>query len=84
MINIFKILIKYLYIDRCYFCGSSKEDKEFCSKCFDKIEYLPNSCAFKILEKPVYGATTYRDNIKKLIRAVKYHNKKNLALKQYV
>jgi len=48
----------------------------------NNISFLPNKTTAKVLEKDVYCVTFYSGVIKKLIRAVKYHNKKDLALYQ--
>ena len=82
MTNFFKILLDYIYKQKCYFCGKSAENKVFCSSCFNSISFLSNKAISKILEKKIYCVSFYQGNIKKLIKAVKYHNKKALALYQ--
>lgn len=82
MINILKKLLDFIYDNKCYFCSSSKENSIFCSKCYDSVDFLLNK-PFKIINGfEVYAVTYYKDVTQKLIRAVKYHNKKDLAFYQ--
>ena len=41
MIKLLEKLLNLIYIQPCYFCKSSKEDKLLCSKCYSKIRFLP-------------------------------------------
>lgn len=82
MINFFKILLDYIYKRKCYFCGKSKENTIFCSSCKDKISTFTNTPVSQIIDKKLYSVAYYSGNIKTLIRAVKYHNKKELAYHQ--
>lgn len=82
MINFLKILLDYIYKQKCYFCGKSYENNIFCSSCMNNISFLPNKTIAKVLDKDVYCLSFYSGVIKKLIKAVKYHNKKDLALYQ--
>lgn len=72
-------LLDLIYKKRCYFCGKSKENTLMCSKCYEKLEFLPVK-VLKFQEKvPVYSAMIYEQEIQKLIRGLKYHNQKELA-----
>lgn len=82
MINILKKLLDLIYEKKCYFCSKSKENSIFCKKCYNSIEFLPSYPIFLIDGVKVYAAALYNDNVKKLIRAVKFHNKKELAIYQ--
>ena len=82
MINYIKKLLNYIYKDKCYFCSSSKENSIFCSKCFEKIDYLPFSNIDVFDSSEIFSCFYYKNIIQKLIRAVKYHNKKDLAYHQ--
>lgn len=79
MINILKKLLDLIYDKKCYFCSKTTDDSEFCDNCFSKVEYLSLYPVFTIDGVNVYSATLYEDIPQKLIRAVKFHNKKELA-----
>ena len=77
MINFFEKLLSLIYIQPCYFCKSTKEDKLICNNCYKKIHFLPNS-VFRVIEnKDVYACCLYDDIIKTLIKSLKYKNQKN-------
>lgn len=78
MINIFKKLLDLIYDKNCYFCHHSGENSVFCSKCYEKIEYLSENLP-SINGKKLYAVAFYNDIVQKLIRAVKYHDKFELA-----
>ena len=82
MINILKKLLDFIYETKCYFCSSSDEDKIFCSKCYNSVKFRPFEPVFFIEKTKVYAVTYYKDVTQKLIRAVKYHNQKDLAYYQ--
>ncbi len=82
MINILKKLLDFIYENKCYFCSSSKENSIFCSKCYNSVKFFDTNPVKKIDNINVYAVTFYKDVTQKLIRAVKYHNKKNLAFYQ--
>lgn len=82
MINILKKLLDFIYEKKCYFCHSSKENSIFCSKCYNSVDFFRNKPLKKINGIELYAVTYYKDVTQKLIRAVKYHNKKELAYYQ--
>lgn len=79
MIKLFEKLLNLIYIQSCYFCNSTKENKLLCSKCYRKIHFMPESVFRTENGVNVYAATLYDDLIKKLIKDFKYYNKKQLA-----
>ena len=79
MIKILKKLVDFIYSKSCYFCSNSKEDKIFCSKCYNSVKILPFEERKQINNSPVYAVSYYDGIVKKLIRAVKFHNKIELA-----
>ncbi len=82
MINFLKQLLDLIYKKRCYFCLKSKENIIMCSKCYKKINFLQPK-KFQTLDNvPVYCASLYADEVKKMIRGIKYHNQKELAFFQ--
>lgn len=82
MIKFLEKLLNLIYIQPCYFCKSSKEDKLLCSKCYDKIRFLPAGVVRTIRNCDIYAATIYDGIIKTLIKDLKYYKKKKLAVVQ--
>lgn len=82
MINFFTQLLDLIYKKKCYFCSSSKENTLMCQKCYEKIPLLSPKMLVGIEGAPVYCASVYEKELKKLIRAIKYHNQKELAFFQ--
>ena len=79
MIKIIEKLLDLIYICPCCFCHSIKEDKIICSKCYRKIRFMPSG-VFKCENGcNIYACTIYDEMMKKLIKDLKYHNKKFLA-----
>lgn len=79
MIKILEKLLNLIYIKVCYFCGSQKDDALICTKCYSKIHFLPPSVNRKINNVNVYCVAIYDGIIKELVKALKYHGKKQLA-----
>lgn len=50
-----------------------------CSKCYDKMEYLPIEENRVVLGAKIYCAGEYEQNLQKLIRGLKYHRQGDLA-----
>ena len=82
MINLLEKLLSIIYIQPCYFCGSTKEVTLMCSKCYAEIKFLPPAVLTKIQGIDIYSAALYDGVIKKLIKSLKYYNKKKLAFYQ--
>ena len=79
MIKFLSKILNLLYKKRCYFCAKSKDDSVMCESCYKKTEFLPYK-KFKTLNNvDIYCAAVYKNNIKKLIRGLKYHNQRELA-----
>lgn len=72
-------LLDWIYKKKCYFCKSSKECIMMCSKCYEEMDYLPARANRVIEGKKVYCAGVYAKILQKLIRGLKYHNKKELS-----
>ena len=75
-------LLDLIYKKRCYFCKSTKENSKFCSQCYAKIKFLPYTSLEVINKTKVYSATIYKDIVQKMIRGLKYHKQRELALYQ--
>lgn len=82
MIKLFKQLLDFIYKKRCYFCKNALSGKRMCDKCFNKIPKFPYKCIKRIKNIEIYCVTLYKDETQKLIRAVKYHDQKDLAYYQ--
>lgn len=82
MIKLLEKLLNLIYIQPCYFCKSSKEDKLLCSKCYSKIRFLPAGIVRTIAGVDIYSATIYDGIIKTLVKDLKYYKKKKLAIIQ--
>lgn len=79
MIKFLEKLLSIIYIQPCFYCKSTKEDKIICTKCKSKVHFMPPAPFKEIYGCKVYACTLYDDVIKKLIKDLKYHGKKNLA-----
>ena len=80
MKEFFAGLLDWIYKKKCYFCKSSNESVKMCSKCYNSLEHLPVKINRIVLKKSVYCAGVYDKNLQKLIRGLKYHNQKELAV----
>lgn len=79
MINFLKQLLNWIYYEKCYFCRKPASDNSMCTICLEEVTInLPISIK-QICGLKVYSASKYENNIKKLIRGLKYHNKRKLA-----
>ena len=79
MLKKLESLLDWIYKKKCYFCKSSKEAVRMCSKCYSQMDYLPIEINRTINDTNIYCAGIYSKNLQKLIRGLKYHNKKDLA-----
>lgn len=78
MKNFILKLLDLIYKKHCYFCKNSSENQRMCDNCYKNIKFLDLNTKKIIENSKVYCATFYNDNIKKMVRAVKYHNEKDL------
>jgi ComF family protein len=82
MKNLISTILDFIYKKKCYFCSNSAENVEMCSKCYGLMDFLPRRPNREIDGVKIYCAAAYEKTIQKLIRGVKYHNKKSLAYYQ--
>ncbi len=82
MVNLFAQLLDLIYKKRCYFCHSTRENTVMCKNCFDEIDLLPPRQLESKIGAPVHSAVIYGKNMQKMIRGLKYHNQRELALFQ--
>ena len=79
MIKLFEKLLNLIYIQPCYFCHSKKDDSLICQRCYNKIHFMPLTVFKEISGAKIYSCTLYDEIIKRIVRDIKYHNKKKLA-----
>ena len=82
MIKFLTQLLDLIYKKRCYFCASTQSGTKMCDRCLQSIDYLPVKIFKNINGVNVYCATVYKDIIQKMIRGLKYHKQRELALYQ--
>ncbi len=82
MIKHLKKLLDYIYKKKCYICSSSKGNSLFCNNCYEKLDYLPFKPVETIDNIDIFSCCYYKNSIQKLIRGLKYHNKKELSFYQ--
>ncbi len=82
MKNVIRNLLDWIYKRRCYCCSSSKESLPICSKCYSELDFNSPMVDRIIAGVNVYIAGSYDKNMQKIIRGIKYHNKKELAYYQ--
>ncbi len=79
MIKFLKQLLDWLYKENCYLCHKPAKSGLMCQKCYEKIELNFPTPIKDIKGIKVFSVSKYENNIKKLIRGLKYHNKQKLA-----
>ena len=80
MIKFLEKLLDFIFCRRCYLCKNSDENLLVCSKCFSKIpknklqKYVNDKTRIEF-----YASGIYKDELKLLIRGLKFHNQKEIA-----
>ena len=73
-------ILNFLYKKSCLICGNKRENSFFCSKCKKEIKFNE----FKILKTidgvNIYSCCNYSGIPQKLVRLLKFHNKKILSV----
>lgn len=75
-------LLDWIYKKKCYCCSSSKEAVPICSKCYNELEFNSPQPDRILDGVDIFVAGIYEKNLQKIIRGLKYHNKKDLAYYQ--
>lgn len=75
----FSTILDYIFYKKCYFCSNKARQELICDKCFKKIKSTGFRKNKKVNGIEILGYYFYKDEILHLIRAVKYHNKKEMA-----
>lgn len=71
-------LLDWIYEKRCYICNNSSIE-DVCQNCLSKITLNKPVSTKTYKGYKIFCATSYQDGMKKLIRGIKYHNKKSLS-----
>jgi ComF family protein len=79
MINFIKQLLDWIYRKKCYICGKDAHSEPICSKCIEEIEFNQFNPYGKIEYFEIYSAGIYTAHMRKLIRGLKYHKRKDIA-----
>lgn len=79
MMNFIKQLLDWIYYRNCYICKKICNSGLVCQKCLEKIELNFAEPSRIINEISVYTASNYDGILKKIIRGLKFHNKKELS-----
>lgn len=75
----FDYILNFIYKKSCIICNSKKENTFLCSKCIEEIQFndYKNLNYFENVE--LYSCCNYSGIPQKLIRLLKFHNKKFLS-----
>ncbi|OGH96981.1 MAG: hypothetical protein A2039_04385 [Candidatus Melainabacteria bacterium GWA2_34_9] len=74
-----RFLFDWIYYKICYFCGKSSPSGVMCESCYKKININPPK-SYKTFNKiEIFSITSYKDEVQKLIRGIKFHNQKEFA-----
>lgn len=79
MIKILTKILDWLFPRRCYVCKKTSNSAILCQSCFEQINILPPYPIKKFNSVKIFAASEYSGILKKIIRALKYHNKKELS-----
>jgi len=79
MINFIKQLLDWIYRKKCYICSKDAFSEPVCFKCIEEIEINQYNHHKKSGSFKIYSTGTYTANMRKLIRGLKYHRKKDIA-----
>ena len=80
MKRFFLSLLDLIYKQKCYCCSSSEENSRLCSKCYESLEACPPAPEKFVAGVNVYCAGKYNKNLQKMIRGLKYHKQKEMAV----
>lgn len=79
MINFLKQLLDWIYRKKCYICSKDALSKPVCSKCTEEIEINEFNPIKKLDSLEIYSTGAYTANMRKLLKGLKYHKKKDLS-----
>lgn len=74
-----KSLFDWIYYKRCYFCGKISPSGVMCEECYKKIK-INSPKQYKTFNNiEIFSIASYKNEIQKLIRGIKYHNQREFA-----
>lgn len=79
ILSFFSKLLDYIYYRKCYICAKKCCDISICEECLDKIY---SNLSFNKTTKAnisIYSGAIYEGELLKIIRALKYHKKKEFS-----
>ena len=76
----FSEILNFLYKKSCLICGNKKENSFFCSKCEKEVKYNEFNILKNIEGINIYSCCNYSGIPQKLVRLLKFHNKKILSV----
>ncbi len=80
LINFFRQLLSWIYFEYCYLCKKPSYNGAVCTECHNKLTQNTIAPVKIINNTPVYASGFYNEDTRKLIKALKYYNKKQLSL----
>ncbi len=80
LINFFRQLLSWIYFEYCYLCKKPSYKGPVCEECHNQL--IQNKIVpVKIIDNiPIYASGFYNEQTRKLIKALKYYNKKQLSI----
>lgn len=79
MLKLIKSLLDWIFYSKCYFCGKTCTRGVICEECSEKIKLNSQKSCRIVKNIEIYSLYSYKNEIQKLIRGLKYHNKKEFA-----
>ncbi len=79
MLLLISNLLDYIFHKKCYFCTERANKRIICDKCYEKLKASGAERVKTIKGVSIKGYYFYKGEVLKLIRGIKYHNKKTLA-----
>jgi len=79
MVNFLKQLLDWIYHKKCYCCNRASAEGWICEDCTESIDLNAPTPIKNIAGVRVYSAGSYGGNLRKIIKGLKYHRKKDFA-----
>jgi ComF family protein len=74
-----KQLLNWVYKSNCYICKKTIPEGCLCMDCLGEIESLGAEPVKNVANVEIYAKSLYAGNLRKIIKALKYHDKKEFA-----
>lgn len=74
--SFFSRLLDYLYYRKCYLCSKKCSDFPICPNCYEKVKDSFDIKAFEKNNVKIFMGAVYENELLKIIRAFKYHKKR--------